>query len=318
MKDYSFLLNRPEADFLEYETDRYFKSRRVLVTGAGGTIGSEICRRLAGKAAFLGGLGHSELPIFNLKPELADCGRLRLADITQPLDDVFRDWKPDVVIHAAAHKHVGLLESQPGIAYRNNFKGTVNVAETARRFGVEKFVFISTDKAAQPTSVMGKSKRLAELWLLAYYKSAGIVRFGNVLGSSGSLVEIIEKNIETGKPIMLTHPEMQRYFITVREAAMLALMAAISDPGIFTLDMGEPVKITEIVNKLLLAHPGSRSEIFFGNPGSGEKLTETLLNIGEELERTIPTKVCRIKSPEIVTEDVWKAVNCFFDEYHNM
>jgi FlaA1/EpsC-like NDP-sugar epimerase len=316
MKNYSFLLNRPETKFPESEIDEYFRTRRVLVTGAGGTIGSEICRRLAGKAAFLGGLGHSELPIFNLKPELADCGRLRLADITQPLDDVFRDWKPNVVIHAAAHKHVGLLELQPGIAYRNNFKGTVNVAETARRFGVEKFVFISTDKAAQPTSVMGKSKRLAELWLLAYCKSAGIVRFGNVLGSSGSLVEIVTKNIRSGQPIAITHPEMERYFITVKEAAMLALTAAISEPGILTLDMGNPIKIVDIVIKLL--QEGDYDiPIVVTNPGSGEKLSENILNPDEHAVEEFPG-VRRIESPEISTDQVWKAVNCFFDEYLNM
>jgi len=283
MKDYSFLLSRPERTFPDDEIDRYFAGRRVLVTGAGGTIGSAVCKRLIGVAKFVGALGHSELPLFNLREEIDPSrGGMRLADVRRPLDEIFLDWKPDVVIHAAAHKHVGLLEKQPLEAYVNNVGGTINVAATAIRCGVEKFVFVSTDKAARPTSVMGRSKRLAELWLLAKYKAAGIVRFGNVLGSSGSLVEIIEKRIAENQTIVLTHPGMERWFITAREAVGLVLSAAIYAPGIYSLDMGDPVNIFDIAEKLLYAN-GGRGQIVFSNPGSGEKLTEHLTNEDEEL-----------------------------------
>lgn len=284
MKDYAFLLNRPERTFPEDEINRYFGGRRVLVTGAGGTIGSEVCKRLIGVAKFVGALGHSEWPLFNLREDIdPSCGAMKLADVCRPgLDSVFQEWKPDVVIHAAAHKHVGLLEGQPGAAMLNNVIGTINVAEAAMRAGVEKFVFVSTDKAAQPTSVMGKSKRLAELWLLAKYKSAGIVRFGNVLGSSGSLVQIIEKRIAEGKTIELTHPGMERWFITAREAVGLVLSASIFAPGVYSLDMGDPVNIFDVTEKLLHAN-GGRGQIIFTNPGSGEKLSEHLINDDEEL-----------------------------------
>lgn len=285
MKDYSFLLNRPEWTFPDEEINRYFGGRRVLVTGAGGTIGSAVCKRLIGVAEFVGALGHSELPLFNLRQDIDPArGGMRLADVRRPLDEIFLDWKPNVVIHAAAHKHVGLLEKQPLEAYVNNVGGTINVAATAMRCGVEKFIFVSTDKAARPTSVMGKSKRLAELWLLAKYKSAGIVRFGNVLGSSGSLVQIIEKRIAENKTIELTHPGMERFFITAREAVGLVLSATIFAPGIYTLDMGDPVNIFDIAEKLLYAN-GGHGQIVFTNPGSGEKLTEHLTNEDEELVR---------------------------------
>lgn len=285
MKDYSFLLNRPERAFCDDEIDRYFGGRRVLVTGAGGTIGSEVCKRLIGVSKFVGALGHSELPLFNLRGDIDPaCSEMRLADVRRSFDMemIFRDWQPDVVIHAAAHKHVGMLEGQKQIAFHNNVMGTINVAENAKRFGVEKFVFVSTDKAARPASVMGKSKRLAELWLLAKYKSAGIVRFGNVLGSSGSLVQIIEGHIAEGKHIELTHPGMERWFITAREAVGLVLSAAIFAPGIYSLDMGEPVSILGITEKLLRLN-GGHGSIVFTNPGSGEKLSEHLTNKDEEL-----------------------------------
>lgn len=296
MKDYAFLLDRPERTFPDDEINRYFGGRRVLVTGAGGTIGSAVCKRLIGVAKFVGALGHSELPLFNLRGDIDPaCGGMRLADVRRPLDEVFLDWKPDVVIHAAAHKHVGLLEKQPLEAYVNNVGGTINVASTAMRYGVEKIVFVSTDKAARPTSVMGKSKRLAELWLLANCKNAGIVRFGNVLGSSGSLVEILEKKIVENQPIVLTHPGMERWFITAREAVGLVLSAAIFAPGIYSLDMGAPVNISEITKKLLRA-AGRIDQIVFSSPGSGEKLTEHLTNEDEELLPWTDPGILQIKN----------------------
>jgi len=302
MKDYSFLLDRPENSFPDDKIDEYFRGRSVLVTGAGGTIGSAICERLAGKCKFLVALGHSELPIFRLKSCLSTSVEVKVADVRLPMEGIFYSYKPDVVIHAAAHKHVGLLQSQPREAYDNNVAGTINVAQTAIRHHVEKFVFISTDKAAQPTSVMGKSKRLAELWLLAKYPSAGIVRFGNVLGSSGSLVEIIERRIAAGEPITITHPGMERFFITVREAAGLALTAAIAAPGIYTLAMGEQVNIVGIAEKLIKAAGDPRSEIVFSNPGSGEKLSENILNPGEAPYQ-LGGGIIKIGHPDVTERD---------------
>lgn len=311
MKDYSFLLDRPERKFPEGVIDQYFSKRRVLVTGAGGTIGSALCKRLAGIAQVLVGIGHSEAPIFRMRSEnVWESVEYHVADVRRPLDGLFRKWQFDTVIHAAAHKHVGLLEGHRCEAYTNNVDGTINVAQKAMQHGVERFVFLSTDKAACPTSVMGKSKRMAELWLLAHYPDARIVRCGNVLGSSGSLVEIMERKIADGESIELTDPKMVRWFITVREVVGLILMAAIFSPGIYTLDMGVPVNIGDIANRLVAAS-GCQKKIIFGKPGPGEKLTEHLTNPGEKLVR-LNDSLFGIDHPEVTNRDVEVAYSEFF------
>lgn len=288
--DYSFLLNRPEHHFDDTAIDNALNGKRVLITGAGGSIGSSLVERCyVGGAHLIGCVGHSEAPIFALKNSLPKDLRFdfSVTDIGDwgGMQKLFNAWKPDLVIHAAAHKHVALMENQHREAFRNNCEATLQLAAQAIQSDtVRQFLFISTDKAAQPTCVMGASKRLAEVGLL--YRHAPFVRicrFGNVLGSAGSLVEIIERKLAAGEPIKITDPQMKRFFITAREAVGLVLTAALleSDGELFTLDMGEPVSIMDIVEKLTFRKP---VELDIVGAGSGEKLTEQILNPGEQFE----------------------------------
>lgn len=272
------LLNRsrlriPEADA--------FAGQRIVVTGAGGSIGSAIVRRLAGKVEALWCLGHSESPIFKLKQEFDQFPNVQFAicDVGHHPGTFLRRIQPDTVIHAAAHKHVGLMESAPDQAFRNNTEATIRLAYAAYAAGVQRFVFISTDKAAKPTSVMGASKRLAEAWLLTRAPFASVCRFGNVAGSSGSLIEIVYERLKAGQNLELTNPGMYRWFITPEEAVDLAL-AASCRPGLYTLDMGKPVKIQDIMERMMV-QLDMQQIIIYTRPGSGEKLDEDLLNPDE-------------------------------------
>lgn len=289
MKDYSFLLNRPEHTFDEDEIDSALVGRRVLVTGAGGTIGSEITRRLMrAPTSFVGIVGHSELPIFNLRSTLP-ASKLQSAILDVGHEHVMKGllerWRPDIIFHAAAHKHVGLMEGQPEAAFANNTLATINLARVALQSeSVRRFVFISTDKAANPTTVMGASKRLAEVALCTHYHPfSTICRFGNVLGSSGSLVEIVEKRFAAGQPAIVNDERMKRFFITVKEAVGLVMTAGLLErgPG-YSIDMGEQIPIVDIIKKLM--SPDDRFQ--YGRPGSGEKLEEEIIGAGELLEPT--------------------------------
>lgn len=280
MKDYSFLLNRPEHIFHETQIDAALEGKRVLVTGAGGSIGSAIVRRLvASPAKFIGLIGHSEAPIFNLLQALPPSARryqALVADVGHwaSMKQVVDMWEPDIIFHAAAHKHVGLMERQPFAAFKNNTVATLQLAQIAlESHSVRKFVFISTDKAVRPTSVMGASKRLAEVGLQQEFAPfATICRFGNVLGSAGSLVEIIEKRMVEDKAVFITDPRMKRYFITAKEAVGLVLTAGtLEDGGVFSLDMGTPINVMEIVRKM------GNPKFETGLPGTGEKFDEELL-----------------------------------------
>lgn len=275
----------------------------VLVTGAGGSIGSEICRQLLKfEPSKLVLVDHRENSVFMIHNEL---GRLlvgstdlvpAVADILdhERISDLFEDHSPEFVYHAAAHKHVGLMETQPGVAIRNNITGTRKIAEIANEFGVEKFVMISTDKAVNPTSVMGCTKQIAERYCLSlgeYSKTRYVVaRFGNVLGSSGSVVPIFKDQIERGGPITITDERMTRFFMTIPEASQLVLQAGSMGSGgeIFVLDMGEQVKIVDLAKKMirLAGLPDSAIEIQFKGAGPGEKLYEELYFEEEEM---IPT-----------------------------
>jgi len=225
-----------------------------------------------------------------------------ICDITDRarVEAVFAQHKPQVVIHAAAHKHVPLMELNPSEAIKNNVHGTRTVADAADRYQATHFVMISTDKAVNPTSIMGSSKRIAEMYIQDLGKTSKTqfitVRFGNVLGSEGSVVPIFKKQIAEGGPVTVTHPDMKRYFMTIPEASQLVLQAAGMGQGgeIFVLDMGEPVKIVDLAKELITLsgfRPGEDIEIVFTGPRPGEKLFEELRIEGEDMQRTRHPKI---------------------------
>ena len=226
----------------------------------------------------------------------------RIADIcdTKRLEQVFALDRPQVVFHAAAHKHVPMMEENPGEAIKNNVFGTKKLADTACAFGVEKFVMVSTDKAVNPTSVMGVSKRAAEIYVQALSQRERTqfitVRFGNVLGSAGSVIPLFQEAIAKGGPIHVTHPEMKRYFMTIPEASQLIMQAGMMGKGgeIFLLDMGEPVKIVDLARDLISLsglRPGDDIEIRFTGMRPGEKLFEELATDGEDMDKTRHPKI---------------------------
>jgi len=281
----------------------------VLVTGAGGSIGSEICRQvLARKPRELLALGHGEQSIYLFMESLSAMDlqipvRPIIADIAdeKATEAVFRDFAPEVVFHAAAHKHVPLMEENPREALRVNTFGTWNLAGLAGRYGVRRFVMISTDKAVNPTSVMGATKRAAERLLFEvqqrYVKTRYMtVRFGNVLGSRGSVVPKFEKQIAVGGPVTVTHEDMKRYFMLIPEAVALVLQAGAMGCGgeLFVLDMGEPVSIAEMARTLIHLHgyePDKDIGIVYTGVRPGEKLYEELFYDRRHVDRTAHDKI---------------------------
>ncbi|MGD1072679.1 MAG: nucleoside-diphosphate sugar epimerase/dehydratase [Bryobacteraceae bacterium] len=269
----------------------------VLVTGAAGSIGSEICRQIARfKPAAIVGFEIAESPVFNLQLEFARMFpevsfHAEIGSIQKParLAEVFERYRPSVVYHAAAYKHVPLMESHIFEAIENNVFGTMNVVEAARKHGIGEFVMISSDKAVRPTNVMGATKRIAELLVRSLQPAEGryvSVRFGNVLGSNGSVVPIFKEQIARGGPVTVTHPEMRRYFMTIPEACQLVLQASTMGKGgeIFVLDMGEPVRIVDLARNLILLsglRPEHDIKIEFSGIRPGEKLFEEL-NVEDE------------------------------------
>ncbi|MGW9156995.1 polysaccharide biosynthesis protein [Microbacterium sp. NPDC055665] len=298
----------------------YITGRRVLVTGAGGSIGSELCRQLAKygpselimvdrdetglQVAQLGTVGHG----------LLDSRDVVLADIReeQNLLDIFVDRRPEVVFHAAALKHLPMLEQYPDEAWKTNVLGTLNVINAARSVGVDTFVNISTDKAANPTSVLGHSKRVAEKLTAWAGAETGMrylsVRFGNVIGSRGSMLPTFQRLIAEGRPITVTHPEATRYFMTIPEACQLVVQAGgIGRAGeVLILDMGQPVSILEVA-KRMIAMSGKSVEIVFTGLRRGEKLHEELVGSRENLERPFHPKVSHTKADIITPERLNKA-----------
>jgi FlaA1/EpsC-like NDP-sugar epimerase len=289
------------------------RGRTVLVTGGGGSIGSELCRQiLRSRPAELVMLGHGENSIFEihneLKREAARMGeaapKLRpvIADVrfAERICQLFAEIRPNIVFHAAAHKHVPLMEENPAEAITNNVLGTRNVVNASLEAGVERFVMISTDKAVNPTSVMGASKRVAELVVHEAAAASGkpylAVRFGNVLGSRGSVVLTFKQQIAAGGPVTVTDPEMKRYFMTIPEAVQLVLQGAVLSKGgeVFMLDMGEPVKIVDLARDLISLsglEVGRDIDIVFTGLRPGEKLFEEMFAAGEQYERTQHEKI---------------------------
>lgn len=286
----------------------YLTGKRVLVTGAGGSIGSELCRQIAKMSpSHITLLGKGENSIYEIHQELtAKFPHLSIEPVIADVRDkhrifnIFSRAQPQVVFHAAAHKHVPLMEAQPAEAVRNNIFGTQTVAEAADRVNAEKFVLISTDKAVNPTSVMGATKRVAEMIIQNMNRLSDTnyvaVRFGNVLGSRGSVIPLFKKQILRGGPITITHPDMKRYFMTIPEASQLVLQAgALAQGGeVFVLDMGEPVKIVDMATDLIELsglEPGRDIEIKFTGLRPGEKLFEELLTAEEGTSSTKHEKI---------------------------
>jgi len=284
------------------------RGKTILVTGGGGSIGAELCRQIARlKPAQLIILDRSEFNLYSIDMELRrELPELSLVSLLGDVNDavqverILRDYSPAVIYHAAAYKHVPILEDQTRAAVSNNVLGTRTVARLADKYGCESFVMVSTDKAVNPANVMGASKRVAEMYcqsLNARAKTRFItVRFGNVLGSSGSVIPLFQQQIAQGGPVTVTHPEIQRFFMTIAEACQLILQAGVIGRGgeIFVLDMGEPVKITYLAEQLIRLsgkNPGEDIDIIYTGLRPGEKLYEELFHDSEKLAETSHPKI---------------------------
>lgn len=306
--DIADLLGRKEVVLNQSSLNQYFNGRTVLVTGAGGSIGSEICRQVAKflpKRLLL--LGHGENSIYLINRELTGIynSEIEIVPLIADIQDrelifeIMNHYKPDIVYHAAAHKHVPLMEYNPKEAVKNNIFGTKNVAEAAKHANVGKFIMVSTDKAVNPPNVMGATKRVAEMIVTSLNEPgktqfAG-VRFGNVLGSRGSVVPLFKQQIAKGGPITVTDFRMTRYFMTIPEASRLVIQAGHLAKGgeIFVLDMGEPVQILELAKKMIKLSGYTEKEIQIVETGirPGEKLYEELLSTEERVSEQIFEKI---------------------------
>lgn len=307
----------------------YLKARCVMVTGGGGSIGSELCRQIAAvKPKLLIIVDIYENNAYDIQQELIRKygNTLNLKVIvasvrdSQKMDKLFSEYRPEVVFHAAAHKHVPLMEDVPEEAVKNNIYGTLNVARCASKYGAVRFVMISTDKAVNPTSIMGATKRVCEMIIQSMNKISKTefvaVRFGNVLGSNGSVIPLFKKEIEAGGPVTITHPDIIRYFMTISEAVNLVLTAGEMAEGgeIFVLDMGEPVKIQDLAENLIRLsgfEPGEDIKIVYTGLRPGEKLYEELL-MGEEGLKKTPNDKIYIGEPINIDVDY---LFTFLDEY---
>ena len=315
--DITDLLRREPTHIDNDRVSQLLKGRRVLLTGAGGSIASELCRQIARwEPSELVLVGHGENSIFEIMLELnASFPNLPkvpvIADVRDRarLEQIFARHQPEVIFHAAAHKHVSLMQQNSTEAVTNNVLGTRNVVSVAAESGVERLVMISTDKAVRPTSVMGATKRLAEMIVLdmAREKNLGysIVRFGNVLGSRGSVVPLFKRQIAAGGPITVRHPDVERFFMTIPEAVHLVLQAFSMGKGgeVFLLNMGEPVKILNLAEDLVRLsglEPGSDIEIVFTGLHPGEKLTEVLWDDGVDYFPTDHPEVTRLDRVEML------------------
>lgn len=314
------ILGRPAEPVYGEEARRLVTGRRVLVTGAGGSIGGEIVRQLSrlgvGEMFFV---DNDEYALYSLQRELSgnallDDSHFVLADVSDEakLNRVFAWARPSIVYHAAAHKHLPLLENSPEAAVRTNVLGTAVVLQASITHGVERFINISTDKAARPTSVLGMSKRLAEMAVAGRAGSAttvASVRFGNVLGSRGSFVETLHWQLAAGRPVTLTHPAASRYFMTIPEAAALVIEASVlAQAGeTYVLDMGEPVRILDLIQRFAALSGGPEPQIVVTGLRPGEKLHEELFDPSEAQR---PTAHPRIREVDVAENGAasWAAI----------
>ncbi len=317
------LLSRDAVNFDNIDVAALCNDRTVLVTGAGGSIGGELCRQIAEfspKKLIL--LDIAENTTYELQQELVErvrdglkldfCVEIASVRDLEKMDMIFEAYKPELVFHAAAHKHVPLMETNPEEAVKNNVFGTFNTAAMADKHGVLKFILISTDKAVNPTNIMGSTKQLAEMvthWHGQHSKTVfAEVRFGNVLGSNGSVVPLFKKQIEKGGPVTVTHPDIIRYFMTINEAVQLVLRAAAfaNDNEVFVLDMGKPVKIKGLAEQMIrLAglRPYEDIDIEYTGLRPGEKLYEELLMAEEGLQKTSDERIFIGKQRELDEEE---------------
>ncbi len=318
------LLGREEFSVDKTAISHLYSNKTILVTGAGGSIGSEICKQLLRyDIKKLIAIGRGEYSIYQLIKQLEDFQQknsfkkdiiYKIANIKNIdlLDSIFDTYKPDIVFHAAAHKHVPLMEINEAEAIHNNIYGTKNVLDLCLKYNIQKFILVSTDKAVNPVNVMGATKRAAEILTLYYHKNYGlktaIVRFGNVLGSRGSVIPLFTEQIQKGGPVTITHPDMVRYFMTIPEAAILMLnAAAYSENGdIFVLDMGKQYKILDIAKRLIQFYgftPEKDIKIEFTGLRPGEKLYEELLSNKEQMIETLNKKILRIDPNKIKIDE---------------
>ena len=321
------LLGREEIQLDVEAIDRFIHGKRILVTGAGGSIGSELVRQICRfHPDHLALLEFNEFNLFRIEMECMQSFQFiliksYLTDIRDrtAIQKIFNDFQPEVVFHAAAYKHVTLQELNPRETVYNNIVGTRNLAEAAKQFGVERFVLVSTDKAVRPTNVMGASKRVAEMFLEGMNGDTKTrfmaVRFGNVLGSSGSVIPIFQQQITHGHPVTVTHPDVTRYFMSIPEAAQLILQASAMGNGreIFILDMGKPIKIVDMARDLIRLHglePDRDIPIRYIGLRPGEKLYEELITEGEGIIRTTHEKIRVIRGNHYDFE----ALNGLIDE----
>lgn len=305
------LLGRDPVELDTTALEGFIKDKVCMVTGGGGSIGSELCRQIMSyspKKLII--VDIYENNAYDIQQELfmnkmADSSNLKvlIASVRdeKKMEKIFAEYQPQLVFHAAAHKHVPLMETSPEEAVKNNVFGTLNIAQLSDKYGAQKFVLVSTDKAVNPTNVMGATKRLCEM-IVQYFSNTSenteyvAVRFGNVLGSNGSVIPLFKKQIESGKPITITHPDIIRYFMTIPEAVSLILAAGSMASGgeIFVLDMGEPVKILTLAENLIKIYgkkPYEDVKIIFTGLRPGEKLYEELLMSEEGLQKTKNQKI---------------------------
>jgi len=310
------LLGREPVSLDQDSIKNFIQNKKILVTGAAGSIGSELCRQIAKfTPQLLLILDQDETGIFNISEELRNkFSKLnffpQIADICDKLkvSQIFSEFSPNIIFHAAAYKHVPLMESNSEEAVKNNILGTETIAKKAIEIGVDEFIFISTDKAVNPTSVMGASKRIGEM-ICQYLNKKGntkfiSVRFGNVLDSRGSVIPIFKEQIRKGGPVKITHPEMERYFMTTPEACLLVMQAGAMGKGgeVFVLDMGDPIKIRDLAEELIRLsgfQPDRDIPIVFTRPRPGEKFSEELLTAEEGTVATKNQKIFMAKLSEI-------------------
>jgi FlaA1/EpsC-like NDP-sugar epimerase len=319
------LLGRPPARWEQDGLLAHLSGRAVLVTGAGGSIGSELCRQIARhKPRVLIGFDQAETALYQIEQELQErfpglVFHPAVGSIQNPrrLEELFGEHRPESVYHAAAYKHVPLMETHPFEAVENNVFGTRNLAQAASMYGAEEFVLVSSDKAVRPAGVMGATKRVAEMICQAERSGSTrfrAVRFGNVLGSSGSVIPNFRRQIEAGGPVTVTHPEMRRYFMTIPEAAELVLQAAAMGSGgeIFVLDMGEPVRILDLARKMVVLsglRPDIDIPIVFSGTRPGEKLFEELRALEENTTSTPHAQIRIFSGPAPQPELIWRAID---------